>query len=44
MDGRVERRPGTSLHGLGDDVIRAEVIRPSLEAAYLALTGRRSAE
>ena len=27
-----------------DDVIRAEVIRPSLEAAYLALTGRRSAE
>ena len=43
-DGRVERRPGTSLHGLGDDVIRAEVIRASLEAAYLALTGRRSAE
>lgn len=43
-DGRVERRPGTSLHGLGDDVIRAEVIRPSLEAAYLALTGRRSAD
>jgi ABC-2 type transport system ATP-binding protein len=44
LDGRVERRPGVSLHGLGDDVIRAEVIRPSLEAAYLALTGRRSAE
>jgi len=43
-DGRVERRPGASLHGLGDDVVRAEVIRPSLEAAYLALTGRRSAE
>jgi ABC-2 type transport system ATP-binding protein len=42
-DGRVERRPGSSLHGLGDDVVRAEVIRPSLEAAYLALTGRRSA-
>ena len=38
-DGRVERRPGTSLHGLGDDVIRAEVIKSSLEAAYLALTG-----
>ena len=31
--------PGASLHGLGDDVVRAEVIRPSLEAAYLALTG-----
>ena len=43
VDGRVIRRPGTSLHGLGEDVIRAEVIRPSLEAAYLALTGRRSA-
>ena len=43
-DGRMERRPGTSLHGLGDDVLRAEVIRPSLESAYLALTGRRSAE
>jgi ABC-2 type transport system ATP-binding protein len=43
-DGRVERRPGTSLHGLGDDVLGAELIRPSLEAAYLALTGRRSAE
>jgi ABC-2 type transport system ATP-binding protein len=42
-DGRVERRPGTSLHGLGDDVVRAEVIRASLESAYLALTGRRSA-
>ncbi|MDA0136576.1 ABC transporter ATP-binding protein [Solirubrobacter deserti] len=43
-DGRTVRRAGTSLHGLGDDVVRAEVIRPSLEAAYLALTGRRSAE
>ena len=43
-DGRVERRRGTSLHGLGDDVIRAELIRASLEAAYLALTGRRSAD
>jgi ABC-2 type transport system ATP-binding protein len=43
-DGRVVRRPGTSLHGLEADAIRAEVIRPSLEAAYLALTGRRSAE
>lgn len=43
-DGRVDRRPGTSLHGLGDDVVRADVIRPSLEAAYLALTGRRSAD
>jgi ABC-type multidrug transport system ATPase subunit len=43
-DGRVERRSGSSLHGLGDDVIRAEVIRASLESAYLALTGRRSAE
>ena len=43
-DGRVERRPGSSLHGLGDDVIRAEVIKSSLEAAYLALTGRRNAE
>jgi ABC-2 type transport system ATP-binding protein len=42
-DGRVVRRPGTSLHGLEDRAIRAEVIRPSLEAAYLALTGRRSA-
>jgi ABC-2 type transport system ATP-binding protein len=42
-DGRVERRPGTSLHGLGDDVVRAEVIRASLESAYLALTGRRGA-
>lgn len=42
-DGRVERRPGASLHGLPDDVIRAELIRPSLEAAYLAITGRRSA-
>ena len=40
----MERRPGTSLHGLGDDVLRAEVIRSSLEAAYLALTGRRTAE
>jgi len=44
VDGRTERRPGTSLHGLGDDVVRAEVIRPSLEAAYLALTGRRSVD
>lgn len=44
FDGRVVRRPGTSLHGLEADVIRAEVIRPSLESAYLALTGRRSAE
>jgi ABC-2 type transport system ATP-binding protein len=42
-DGRVVRRPGSSLHGLEEDAIRAEVIRPSLEAAYLALTGRRSA-
>jgi ABC-2 type transport system ATP-binding protein len=42
-DGRVVRRPGTSLHGLEEGVLRAEVIRPSLEAAYLALTGRRSA-
>jgi ABC-2 type transport system ATP-binding protein len=42
-DGRTVRRPGSSLHGLDDDVIRAELIRPSLEAAYLALTGRRSA-
>jgi ABC-2 type transport system ATP-binding protein len=43
-DGRTLRRPGSSLHGLEEDVIRAEIIRPSLEAAYLALTGRRSAE
>ena len=43
-DGRVVRRPGASLHGLEPDVVRAEVIRPSLESAYLALTGRRSAE
>jgi ABC-2 type transport system ATP-binding protein len=43
-DGRVERRPGDSLHGLGDEVMRAEIIRPSLESAYLALTGRRGAE
>jgi ABC-2 type transport system ATP-binding protein len=42
-DGRTIRRAGASLHGLEEDVIRAEVIRPSLEAAYLALTGRRSA-
>ena len=42
-DGRVVRRPGISLHGLEEGVLRAEVIRPSLEAAYLALTGRRSA-
>ena len=43
-DGRTHRRPGSSLHGLETDVIRAEIIRPSLEAAYLALTGRRGAE
>jgi ABC-2 type transport system ATP-binding protein len=42
-DGRVVRRPGSSLHGLEADVVRAELIRPSLEAAYLALTGRRGA-
>jgi ABC-2 type transport system ATP-binding protein len=42
-DGRVVRRPGCSLLGLEPDAIRAEVIRPSLEAAYLALTGRRGA-
>jgi ABC-2 type transport system ATP-binding protein len=42
-DGRVERRPGTSLTGLPEGVVAAEVIRPSLEAAYLALTGRRDA-
>jgi ABC-2 type transport system ATP-binding protein len=42
-DGRVVRRPGASLHGLEAGVTRAEVIRPSLELAYLALTGRRSA-
>ncbi|WP_037495840.1 ABC transporter ATP-binding protein [Solirubrobacter soli] len=42
-DGRTVRRPGASLHGLEDGVIRAEVIRPSLEAVYLALTGRRNA-
>jgi len=42
-DGRVERRPGTSLDGLPGGVVRAEVIRPSLEAAYLELTGRRRA-
>lgn len=42
-DGRVERRPGASLDGLPGGVVRAEVIRPSLEAAYLALTGRRAA-
>ena len=41
-DGRVVRRPGDSLGSLDDGVVRAEVIRPSLEAAYLALTGRRS--
>jgi ABC-2 type transport system ATP-binding protein len=44
-DGRIERRRGASLSGLTErDVVRAEVIRPSLEAAYLQLTGRRSAE
>jgi ABC-2 type transport system ATP-binding protein len=42
-DGRVVRRPGASLDGLEAGVVRAELIRPSLESAYLALTGRRSA-
>ena len=43
-DGRVVRRPGASLDNLEAGVIRAEIIRPSLESAYLALTGRRSAQ
>jgi ABC-2 type transport system ATP-binding protein len=42
-DGRVVRRPGASLDGLEPDVVRAELIRPSLESAYLTLTGRRGA-
>ena len=44
VDGRVVRRAGASLDGLESDVVRAELIGPSLEAAYLALTGRRGAE
>ncbi len=43
-DGRVVRRPGASLDDLEPGVVRAEIIPPSLESAYLALTGRRDAQ